>query len=82
MTWIKTIDEPDATGEVGELYAAMVDPESGRVDNILKIHSLHPAGLRAHFDLYRAVMRSTPGLMKVDREMIALVVSKLNGCHY
>ena len=82
MAWIDTVDETAATGELSELYAAMVDPEFDRVDNILKIHSLHPAGLRAHFDLYRAVMRTTPGLHKVDREMIALVVSKLNGCHY
>ncbi len=61
---------------------AMLDPESGRVDNVLKLHALHPSGLRAHFELYRAVMRSTPSLPKLERELIALVVSRLNGCHY
>jgi alkylhydroperoxidase family enzyme len=82
MAWIEVTDEPEARGELLELYRAMVDPESSRVDNILKIHSLHPKGLRAHFDLYRAVMTSTATLLKVEREIIALVVSGLNGCHY
>ncbi len=48
----------------------------------MQVHSLHPAGLRAHFELYRAVMRGTPTLPAVDRELIALVVSQRNGCHY
>lgn len=82
MAWIEVTEESEAQGELLELYRAMVDPESSRVDNILKIHSLHPRGLRAHFDLYRGVMASTATLLKVEREIIALVVSGLNGCHY
>lgn len=82
MPFIRTIEEADATGELARLYGAMVDAEFGRVDEILKIHSLHPAGLAAHFQLYQAVMRPTAGLRKVEREMIALVVSRTNGCHY
>ena len=76
------VDEPDATGRLRELYARMVDPEYGRVDNILRIHSLHPEGLRTHYELYREVMTGTKTLRKVDREMIALVVSVINECHY
>ena len=82
MAWIEVTDESEAKGELLELYHAMVDPEFSRVDNILKIHSLHPKGLRVHFDLYRAVMASTATLKKVEREIIALVVSGLNHCHY
>lgn len=82
MAFIETIDEDDADEALARLYAAMADPLSRRVDNILKVHSLHPAGLSAHFALYQAVMRGTAGLPKVDRELIALVVSGLNGCHY
>jgi alkylhydroperoxidase family enzyme len=48
----------------------------------MSVHSLHPAGLRAHFQLYRTVMRGTRGLPAVDREMVALVVSRLNQCLY
>lgn len=86
MAWIKTLDEDEAQslpdGELAGLYAAMCDPVSNQVDNILKIHSLHPRGLKAHFDLYRAVMTGTKGLRKADREMIAVVVSVANQCHY
>ena len=32
--------------------------------------------------LYTSAMTGTPGLPKLEREMIALVVSRLNGCHY
>jgi AhpD family alkylhydroperoxidase len=32
--------------------------------------------------LYRAVMKGTPGLSAAEREMIALVVSRANDCHY
>ena len=81
MAWIRTIEQDDATGELQELYAQAGGP-GGTVDNILKIHSLHPAGMRAHFGLYRAVMQGTDGLPRVEREMIAFVVSDANGCHY
>lgn len=80
--WIETVAEDRADGELRELYERVVDPVTGEVDNIMAVHSLHPTGLRAHFELYAAVMRGTPGLRKVDREMIALVVSQANGCHY
>lgn len=82
MAWIETIAESDAEGVLSDLYARMRDPATGAVDNILEIHSLHPEGLKAHFAVYVAAMRGTRGLPKAEREMIALVVSKTNGCHY
>ncbi len=69
------VDSPSSTRQ-------MVDPKYGRVDNIMRIHSLHEEGLEGHAAVYGAVMRSTKTLRKVDREMIALVVSKINECHY
>ena len=82
MTWIETVDEQDAIGVLADLYQAMRDPVSKSVDHILKVHSLHPEGLKAHFAVYRAAMQGTRGFSKAEREMVALVVSKLNGCHY
>jgi hypothetical protein len=82
MAWIEIVDELGASGRLRELYEGMIDPEYGRVDSILRIHSLHPEGLRTHYELYREVMKGTPTLRKVEREMIALVVSVLNECHY
>ena len=53
-----------------------------RVDNIMAIHSLNPAGLAAHNALYRSAMTGTATLRKVERELIAYVVSLENHCHY
>jgi uncharacterized peroxidase-related enzyme len=81
LAWIKTIPPPEASGELLEQYARMRDP-AGNVANILQIHSLNPAALRAHFDLYRTLMFARSELSRAQREMIAVVVSKTNGCHY
>lgn len=82
MAWIEIVDELGASGRLRDLYEGMIDPVYGRVDTILRIHSLHPEGLHTHHELYREVMTGTPTLRKVEREMIALVVSVLNECHY
>jgi len=82
LAWIRTIGDDEAGEELATLYGEVRDPRTGSVDNVLAIHSLHPAGLRAHWDLYRSAMRGTRGLRAVDREMIAVVVSRRNGCHY
>lgn len=86
MAFIRVIPEEEATGELlgiyDELYAPFPDEPRGQLDNILQIHSLDPESLRAHLALYRSAMTGTPSLPKVDREMIAVVVSTLNGCHY
>ena len=86
MAWIQIREPHEAEGaareELESLSARSVDPTSGEVDEILRVHSLHPRGWEAHLALYSAAMRGTPGLRKVDREMIALVVSRENGCHY
>ena len=82
MAWIETTGEAAAGDALGALYARAADPTTGALDNIMRIHSLHPAGLEAHLALYGAVMRGTPSLPKVERELIALVVSAANGCAY
>jgi len=82
VAWIDTIDEEDAAGRLRGLYERMKDPGSGRVDNVLLVHSLHPDGLEAHWAVYRSAMRGTAGLSAAEREMIAVVVSERNGCRY
>ena len=85
-SWIKVL-EPEEVERSGDerlqrLYAASVDPTTGQLDNILAVHSLHTAGMEAHVALYRAVMAGTATLRKVERELVAWVVSRLNECHY
>lgn len=82
VAWIDTSILPEHAAALTPLFEAQRDPDTGQVDNILTIHALHPAGLRAHLALYSAVMRGTPTLRKVERELIAVVVSGTNGCRY
>ncbi len=82
MAWIRTIREDEWDGELGTLYPEVFDRATGRVDNIMQIHSLNPRGLAAHNALYRSAMAGTARLRKAERELIALVVSTINKCHY
>lgn len=81
MAWIPYIPEDDAPPELREMYDRYRDP-AGHVDNILRIHGLNPPSLKAHFDLYACVMRGKSDLSRAQREMIAVVVSSINECHY
>ena len=81
MAWIRMIRETEAEGELAESYQRYREP-SGRVDNILRIHSLNPPSLERHYQLYRHLMRGPSGLTRVERELIAVAVSQKNDCHY
>ena len=81
MAWIKTITEADAKDDLKEKYNELIEPWGG-VDNILKIHSLNPESLDAHVKLYKTIMYGKSPIKRRDREMIAVVVSTINHCHY
>lgn len=51
-------------------------------DHIIRIHGVHPATLKHHFDLYVELMRGPGPLTRIQREMIGVVISAANGCHY
>ena len=82
MPWIEAPHEDDWDDELAELKSDVIDRQHQRVDWIMRIHVLDPGSMRAHDVLYRQAMRSTATLRKVERELIALVVSDINGCHY
>ena len=52
------------------------------MDNILAVHSLNPASLCAHYDLYHVCMFGLSELSRAQRQMVAGVVSATNRCHY
>ena len=81
MAWIKIIQENNATGKLKELYDMYTEPWGG-VDNIIKIHSLNVKSMKTHYDLYAHLMRGRSDLSRVQREMIAVVVSATNRCDY
>jgi hypothetical protein len=51
-------------------------------DNIIRIHGVHSRTMRQHFELYRELMYSRGPLSRIQREMIGVVVSAANNCHY
>ena len=81
MAWIDIIDEENAEGSLKDQYKELLEPGGG-VDNNLKIHSLNPESLAAHVKLNRTLMYGKSPLRRTDREMIAVVVSTINQCHY
>ena len=81
MAFINTVDPQNAEGIVKQEYEKGTQ-RSGRVFNILKIMSLSPAALRESMCLYRAIMYGESELSRVQREMLATVVSQVNHCYY
>lgn len=81
MAWIRVIQENEAQGSLKEFYDKHMTP-AGTVDNVLKIHSLNPPSLEGHYQFYRMLMFGKSDLSRAQREMIAVVVSVTNKCHY
>ena len=81
MAWIRVIDPVDADGDLADLYGKSREPD-GTVDHILSVHSLNPPSLRAHLELYRVAMYGRSDLTRAQREMVGVVVSAANQCHY
>ena len=82
MAWIETIREDEWDGELAPMYTEQTAGRGGRVDNIMQVHSLNASAMAAHQAVYTSAMRGTRTLRKVERELIALVVSAANECHY
>jgi len=81
MSWINEIDVSEAEGKLAEMYAQLIE-QRGKVSNILKVHSLNPAAMGGHLDLYVTLMFGKSGLSRLEREAIAVVVSASNDCAY
>ncbi len=81
MSWIKTIQEDEATGPLAKIYRE-TQRSWGGVDNIIKAHSLNMAALRSLMIFYKGLMHGDCDLSLAQREMIAVTVSVLNECEY
>jgi alkylhydroperoxidase family enzyme len=78
---IRLIDVDEATGALREEYDAALG-RAGKVFNIVKSMSQRPLVLRAAMDLYKQVMYGPSELSRAERELLAVVVSCENTCHY
>ena len=54
----------------------------GFVPNVFSTYSLKPRRLRNFMAMYNEIMLSPSGLSKLEREMVAVVVSSANRCFY
>jgi alkylhydroperoxidase family enzyme len=81
MAYVRYVPEDEAGEDLRRLYGKYRRPDGG-VDNILRIHGLNPPSLEHHVALYRHAMFGPSPLSRAQREMIAVVVSAANSCHY
>jgi alkylhydroperoxidase family enzyme len=81
MPYIHTIDPALATGLLKEEYDRALK-RAGRLWHILRLQSLNPAVLKASTGIYLAIMYGESPLSRGQRELLAVVVSRTNGCHY
>jgi len=81
VPFLRLIDVAEAAGLLREEYDAAL-ARAGKVFNIVKAMSLRPAALRESMRLYREIMFGASGLSRQERELLAVVVSRENDCHY
>jgi uncharacterized peroxidase-related enzyme len=79
--WLEVPDESDVPAEVKELWEAPLE-KLGFVPNVLRLFAIRPDHLLRWWSYYDELMRGESGLTKAQREMIAVVVSATNRCHY
>ncbi|GAA6181659.1 peroxidase-related enzyme [Shimia sp. NS0008-38b] len=63
-------------------YFEICQEKLGLIPNVLKAYATNEAKLTAFTALYNDLMLADSGLSKLEREMIAVVVSSINKCFY
>jgi len=79
--WIQTVLPEQATGRLRAFYEASIR-RAGRVFAIVRAMSPNPPVAEASMGLYVAVMKGPSPLARRQRELLAVVVSRANHCHY
>ena len=75
----------DRNGDLSAATQAYFDKcleKLGLVPNVLLAYAFDEKKLRAFTEMYNELMLGDSGLSKLEREMIAVVVSSLNRCYY
>ncbi len=81
MPWIRQIPVSKATGLLKKEFEGALK-RAGRVWNIVHVMSLNPLVLKASMGHYGAIMFGDSPLSRMQREMLATVVSTELNCHY
>jgi uncharacterized peroxidase-related enzyme len=81
---ISALGVPDAAvhdEDIKLVFQKCVD-KLGFVPNVLSAYGLRPNKLRNFMAMYNELMLAPSGLSKLEREMVAVVVSCANRCYY
>ena len=81
---ISKLGVPDPAGlddDLRTIWRKCVD-KLGFVPNVYSAYSLKPQRLRHFMVMYNEIMLAESGLSKLEREMVAVVVSSANRCYY
>lgn len=81
MPWIKQIPIKEATGLLKKQFDEAIK-RAGRVWNIVHIMSVNPRALRDSIRFYQTIMMGDSPLTRIQREMLATVVSAELDCFY
>lgn len=81
MAWIRTVPEDETSGTLKRYYEASRD-QRGFVSTTTQIMSIRENHLRTNQSLFVSLMEGASGLSRIEKEMIAVRVSSVNGCFY
>lgn len=74
--------EPSSLDDDMQAYFKICEEKLGMIPNVLQTYARHQDKLRAFSTLYNTVMLGESKLSKLEREMVAVVVSSTNKCYY
>lgn len=81
MPYIDVIEPEEATGDLKDIYDEVVRSR-GKLADVHKIQSLNPRTIVTHMEFYLSIMFGQSPLDRVEREVMAVVVSSANNCEY
>ncbi len=81
MPWIEQVPVEKATGLLKKEFDKAIQ-RAGRVWRIVQVMSLNPPALRDSIRFYATIMMGSSPLTRVQRELLATVVSAEQDCHY
>jgi alkylhydroperoxidase family enzyme len=81
VPWIRQIPVSEATGLLRRQFDHAM-ARAGRVWHIVHVMSLNPQAMRDSIAFYRTIMMGESPLSRVQRELLATVVSAELQCHY
>ena len=76
------LPQVDPLPEATQKYFDICENKLGMVPNVLRAYAFDIAKLDAFMTMYNDLMLAESGLSKLEREMIAVVVSAVNRCYY